>query len=573
MQAEHRHNLTLESGPSAAGEASVWIRTLAAQHQVRQDWTDGLDLCVVELTSNVVNYAYAGGFGEIYLEFSFSGQRAELSIEDAGAAFDPLQQLPPPRPATLEEAPDGGFGIHLVRQFADACEYQRTGLRNRLTVRFGAPWPYSRQTERRQASSQTFPLQRLNNAQVLADERGVHDRRTLGFISRTELFHHVAYHELERILSTCLVVRFSAGDLILAAGQHSQRVWVVIEGALRVHFDGPASDDFLDIPRGECVGEVSAADGKLSTAWVVAATECSLLEIDAQTFVEQLLIIPNVGRNLIRILAERMRRSNQRIGERVRLQTEFKALQRELDFAHRIQTSMLAPNPLLADEPRLDCHGFMRAARQVGGDFYDVIPLDKHRYLVAIGDVCNKGMPAALFMAQTLAMLRSMANQEKRIEQVQLADIVSRGNDQLCMMNSEQLFVSIFLGIVDLELNQIRYVNAGHNPPMVRLPGEPLGLIDSPRNPVAGMVSSIQYKSGMLPFPVGSLLLLYTDGVTEAENAGLDQFGETALMDCFAELHGSSQALVTSIVQRVDAFAQEHPQADDITLLGLRRLH
>jgi sigma-B regulation protein RsbU (phosphoserine phosphatase) len=202
-----------------------------------------------------------------------------------------------------------------------------------------------------------------------------------------------------------------------------------------------------------------------------------------------------------------------------------------------------------------------------------VIPLDKHRYLVAIGDVCNKGMPAALFMAQTLAMLRSMANQEKRIEQVQLADIVSRGNDQLCMMNSEQLFVSIFLGIVDLELNQIRYVNAGHNPPMVRLPGEPLGLIDSPRNPVAGMVSSIQYKSGMLPFPVGSLLLLYTDGVTEAENAGLDQFGETALMDCFAELHGSSQALVTSIVQRVDAFAQEHPQADDITLLGLRRLH
>lgn len=572
MQAEHRHNLTLESSPAAADEASAWLRTLAAQHQVRQDWTDGLDLCVVELTSNVVNYAYASGVGEIFLELKFSSLRAELSIEDAGSAFDPLQQRPPPRPATLEDAPNGGFGIHLVRQFADACEYQRVGERNRLTVRFGVPWPYSRQTERRQATSPTFPLQRFNSAQVVADERVCQDRRTLGFISRTELFHNVAYHELERIVSDCVVVHCNAGDLILAAGQHSQRVWVVIEGSLRVHFDGPESDDFLDIPRGECVGEVSAADGKLSTAWVVAASACSLLEINAQTFVEQLLIIPNVGRNLIRILAERMRRSNQRIGERVRLQTEFKALQRELDFAHRIQTSMLPPNPLLADEPRLDCYGLMRAARQVGGDFYDVIPLDKHRYLVAIGDVCNKGMPAALFMAQTLAMLRSMAIQEKRIEQVQLADIVSRGNDQLCRMNSEQLFVSIFLGIVDLELNQIRYVNAGHNPPMIRLPDEPLGVIASPRNPVAGMVSGIQYKSGMLPFPSGSLLLLYTDGVTEAENSGLDQFGEPTLLDCFAELHGSAQDLVSSIVKRVDAFAQGQPQADDITLLALRRL-
>ena len=573
MQAEHRHNLTLDSGPAAAGEASVWIRTLAAQYQIPQDWADGLDLCVVEITSNIVNYAYARDGGEIHLEFSFSGPRAELTIEDAGSAFDPLQQHPSPQPTNLEETSNGGLGIHLVRQFADACEYRRVGARNRLTVRFGAPRPHLRQTERRQTAAQAFPLQRSSNTQVVADERERHDRRTLGFISQTNLFQNVAYHELERTLENCLVVQFSAGELILAAGQLSQRVWVVIEGSLRVHFDGPESDDFLDIPRGECVGEVSAADGKLSTAWVVAASECTLLEIHAKTFVEQLLIIPNLGRNLIRILAERMRRSNQRISERVRLATELNALQRELGFATRIQTSMLPPNPLLTGEPRLDCHGFMRAARQVGGDFYDVIPLDSHRYLIAIGDVCNKGMPAALFMAQTLAMLRSMAIQEKRIEQVQLADIVSRGNDQLCKMNSEQLFVSIFLAIVDLELDQIRFVNAGHNPPMIRLPGAPSNLIELPRNPVAGMVCGIRYKSGSLPFPNGSVLLLYTDGVTEAENIALDQFGESALLDCFDELHDSAEALVSSIVKGVDRFAQEHPQADDITLLALRRLH
>jgi serine phosphatase RsbU (regulator of sigma subunit) len=140
-------------------------------------------------------------------------------------------------------------------------------------------------------------------------------------------------------------------------------------------------------------------------------------------------------------------------------------------------------------------------------------------------------------------------------------------------MNSEQLFVSIFLAIVDLELDQIRYVNAGHNPPMIRLPGAHSNLIELPRNPVAGMVSGIRYKSGSLPFPSESLLLLYTDGVTEAENIALDQFGETALMDCFDELHDSAEALVSTIVKGVDRFAQEHPQADDITLLALRRLH
>jgi sigma-B regulation protein RsbU (phosphoserine phosphatase) len=96
-------------------------------------------------------------------------------------------------------------------------------------------------------------------------------------------------------------------------------------------------------------------------------------------------------------------------------------------------------------------------------------------------------------------------------------------------------------------------------------------MIDTPRNPVAGMVPGIQYRSASLPFPKGSLLLLYTDGVTEAEEASLNQFGEEALEACFAQDHASSSALVTSLVKHVDSFANGHPQADDITLFALRR--
>jgi sigma-B regulation protein RsbU (phosphoserine phosphatase) len=458
-----------------------------------------------------------------------------------------------------------------VRQFSDSCSYARQGDANRLTVSFGEPMKQQRRADRRRKPAPEFPLMRTDATRVAQDQRCGLDRRTYGFISRTALFRDVPYDELELILAGCRVVDYAAGDRVLAAGQQSNRVWVVIEGTLRVHLDGPDSEDFLEIPYGECVGEISVADGKLSTAWVIAAGHCRLLEIQAETFLGRLLTIPQVGRNLITILAERMRRSNERVRQRVRMEMELKALQRELDFARRIQASMLPANPLFTDEARLDCHGFMRAARQVGGDFYDAMQLDSNRYLVAIGDVCNKGMPAALFMAQTLALLRSSAIRGRRDDNSDMADLTGQGNDQLCQMNTEQLFVSVFLAVIDLEQDEIRFVNAGHNPPLLKLPGQTPKFVDEPRNPVAGMVSGISYRAGSVGFPPGSLLLLYTDGVTEAEAADNSQFGEEALVTCVARPHPTAASVVDEIVAEVDGFAAGYSQADDITLLAVRR--
>lgn len=569
MTADLRRCLVLDSSPAAAGEASVWVRTLATQHDVPEDWIEGLDLCSVELVANITDYAYAGGAGEIRLSLDIDEKRVILTIEDDGPAFDPLQQATPHVPSTLEAAPIGGFGIHLVRQFASACHYQRVGRVNRLEVCFGETDRLPRQMDRRQAPVQGFPLVRGDGTWVESDERDGIDRRALGFISRTELFRNVAYADLELIVANCKIVEYAAGDMVMVAGQHGHRVLVVIEGMLRVHLDRPDSADALEIPCGECVGEISVADGKLSSAWVVAAERCRLLEIDADTFLNRLLSIPSIGRNLISILAERMRRGNQRIVERVRMELELKALHRELDFARRIQSSMLPANPLLPQEPRLDCHGYMRAARHVGGDFFDALALGGGSYLVAIGDVCNKGMPAALFMAQTLAILRSSAIRFLSHPDLELAELVAQGNDQLSGMNSEQLFVSIFIAILDLARGEMRYVNAGHNPPVLALPGQAPAFLEGPRNPIAGMVSGLQYKAGRTAFPPGSLLLLYTDGVTEAENRQGIQLGDDALLACVAASGSPASALVDDVVARVDDFAADHPQADDITLLAV----
>ncbi len=567
--AVQRHHLVLESGKAAPGEASVWVRTLAQEHCLSSDWTDGLDLCAVELVANIVDYAYHGANGEIRLELDIADGAVNLLLEDTGPAFDPISRAVPSAPVSLDDARIGGYGIHLVREFADDCRYERDGETNRICVIFGRALPRSRDIDRRQHAVDGFPLVRAGNVVVETDQRSGIDRRALGFISRTDLFRDVPYDQLELIVAGCRVVGYAPGELVLAAGQQSNQVWVVIEGGLRVHFDGPDSEDFLEIACGECAGEISVADGKLSSAWVVAATHSRLLEIDAGTFLERLLTIPRVGRNLIAILAERMRRSNRRISERVQMEMELKALQRELDFARRIQSSMLPANPLFAEEPRLDCFGFMRAARQVGGDFYDALRLGPDRYLVAIGDVCNKGMPAALFMAQTLALLRSLSLRGRDDASAYMAELTAEGNDQLCRMNSEQLFVSLFIAVVDLEAGELRYVNAGHNPPILALPGAATSFVEVPRNPVAGMVPGLVYRSGQVAFPPDSLMLLYTDGVTEAESRDGSQFGEEALVALVGNRAGSAADLIADVVQGVDRFAAGYHQADDITLLAI----
>ena len=119
------HLLMLESGLAAAGEASIWARTLAAQHGVPAERTGNLDLCIIELINNVVDYAYGGGPGEIELELMVSPETLLLTVADSGPAFNPLDLAPPTQAKSLDDARVGGLGVHLVRQFADVCHYER----------------------------------------------------------------------------------------------------------------------------------------------------------------------------------------------------------------------------------------------------------------------------------------------------------------------------------------------------------------------------------------------------------------------------------------------------------------
>ena len=133
-----RHSLTVESGVAASGTVSAWARALAEQAGVAQARIDALDLCIVELVTNVVDHSYRGQPGEIRVDLDLGREAAVLTILDHGPAFDPLSVPAPVLADSIEEAQGGGFGIHLVRSSADACEYVRREGRNVFTARFGA---------------------------------------------------------------------------------------------------------------------------------------------------------------------------------------------------------------------------------------------------------------------------------------------------------------------------------------------------------------------------------------------------------------------------------------------------
>jgi len=136
-----RHSLTLQASGASSGEASEWARGLSAGAGLSEERTYALDLCVVELVTNIVEHSYRRGPGEIQLDLDIACAAAVLTVLDAGPPFDPLSMPPPVTPASLDEASIGGYGIHMVRSTADDCRYERRGGRNVFTTYFGAPAP------------------------------------------------------------------------------------------------------------------------------------------------------------------------------------------------------------------------------------------------------------------------------------------------------------------------------------------------------------------------------------------------------------------------------------------------
>ena len=336
-----------------------------------------------------------------------------------------------------------------------------------------------------------------------------------------------------------------------------------------------------------------------------------VLALDQQTFIERMESDVEQGRRDMRIAVDergtkpryeiaelyestnKMRRDMVGFIERLyNVTAERQRTATELDVAKQIQMSAVPHDfDSLTERFALDIAGFMRPAREVGGDFYDVFEVGERGVAFVIGDVSGKGVPAALFMMRAQSLLRQFL-----LETDDLGTAFTLANRQLCERNDAMLFVTAFACVVDTATGEVRFANAGHNPPVLKQNGK-LSFLKCRPGLVLGAMDVVKYREGRFACSPSDGLLLYTDGVSEAANAAEELYGEERLLETLARIDASggegvlvgsdvqapdvaaaasaaaassAQAAVNSLVASVDAFASAAPQADDITMLAFR---
>ena len=248
---------------------------------------------------------------------------------------------------------------------------------------------------------------------------------------------------------------------------------------------------------------------------------------------------------------------------------ELVDIQSDLSVAREIQQGIL-PRTFalkLPDADSMDVFASMEAAKDVGGDFYDFFPIDDHRIGFAIADVSGKGVPAAIFMAVSHTLIKATG-----IRDLASNECMETVNDILCGESVGSMFVTVFYGIYDLQTGMIDYTNAGHNPPYILHADGSVEMLKNDGNLVLGVMEGMKYTRNSLQLNPGDALVMYTDGVTEAENKEHAQFGESRLEAELAALKGApSKQIVESVLAKVREFTAGAPQSDDITQLVIRR--
>lgn len=246
-------------------------------------------------------------------------------------------------------------------------------------------------------------------------------------------------------------------------------------------------------------------------------------------------------------------------------QAALAGLRQELEIARNMQQSILPRG--LPQLRGVEVTALMVPAREVGGDFYDYFMVDHDHVAVAIADVSGKGIPAAFFMAISRTLLKSNA-----LFLREPAQVLARLNEQLCAENEHMMFVTVFLAVLDVRTGTLDFVNAGHNPPAVRDKEAGVRLLPRGQNAALAVIPELNLQQGRIRLSPGDTLLLYTDGVTEANNPAGAQFGESRLLDALRLHDPACEDLPQALLRRVREFEAGSAQADDITCVAVRYL-
>lgn len=382
------------------------------------------------------------------------------------------------------------------------------------------------------------------------------------------LFQEGSDAEIAEVVAACRPLRLSDGERLIEAGSENHTLYLLVRGRMQACLTGDHNENGMPIAEGETIGEMSILDGQPTSANVHAVGACELLALNEADFWRVLAPLPGVMRNLTRLVTHRLRMNSERMVRSIEERLGYEHLKKELAAARDIQLGLLPARTMHFPQfPQVEVQAHLTPAKEVGGDLFDAFAIDDEHLLIAVGDVSGKGMPAALFMMRTLTLLRAQGHRKRPSEQLMpnLNRLLNEGNDA-------NMFVTLCVAILTPRSGELVLFNGGHPPALLSRQGGPFEPALGAKGALLGIFPDLPYQCLRLTLAPGDRLLLYSDGVTEAENTeramyGLD--GAQKALDAHAD-HADTHGLVQRLCAGIAEFAGGAEQSDDITILALR---
>lgn len=416
-------------------------------------------------------------------------------------------------------------------------------------------------------------------------------------LARIPFFTNLPADELDRIMSELDVVNLKPREILFQEGEPGEQMYVVVSGELEI-LKAPDSENELILNRiqaGEYIGEMSLVTGAPRTASVRASGDVVLLSMSRAHLMDLLQRHPHLASDMVAVLSHRLDNTNastfrdlteknrqlqhanlqledtnrqllqafEELKEAQEQLIEKERLERELKVAAEIQTSILPDTLPLVDG--FDFGGRILPARQVGGDFYDVFILDTNKIGVLIGDVADKGVPSAIFMARAHALIIAEA------DRLTAPGAVLRNvNKHITRLEKSTQFVTALYGVLDINTRMFEYARAGHEPPLLlnadgsvhRLPHSP-GM-------ALGLWEDLTLDEYSLQLPKESMLVMFTDGMTDCRNPKGIPFGLDRIKTTLAGLSvATAQAACDQLFDTLMYYQSGAKQDDDVTLLAI----
>ncbi len=406
----------------------------------------------------------------------------------------------------------------------------------------------------------------------------------LSGLRQISLFDSVEDNSLPELARSMQFVQLEAGRTLFRENDSGDCLYIIVKGNLEIiKACGTAEERLLqEWGPGNYFGEMSMFDlEKRRSATVRAKSPASLLKMDHAAFRALLHHQPDLAFEVTRQFSQRLRNTDNAIIQGLRgknrqltaayaeLQSaqtqiiEKERLERELQVARDIQESILPRTlPVI---PGIDLGVMMHPARAVGGDLYDLITLKENYLGVVIGDVSDKGVPAAIFMALARSLLRAEASR-----MAPPADVLREVNRHLLDMNTAGLFITVIYGVLDCDQRQFTFVRAGHEIPFFFMKDGTEILPGSGHGRALGLFDEVMLEEMRVALPPGSRIVLYTDGATDAVNPDNERFGRERLREAMRRHLGSSaQDFCEAMFQTITRFQNSASQADDVAMVAI----